>query len=69
MSEAHDDALQVLFAHAALGLVEPFRARGRFASKHEDPHLMQAPEPYRVREGGSLICFVQDPDGYLTTLS
>jgi len=20
--------------------------------------------PYRVREGGSLICFVQDPDGY-----
>jgi lactoylglutathione lyase len=21
-------------------------------------------EPYRVREGGSLICFVQDPDGY-----
>ena len=26
-------------------------------------------EPYRVREGGSLICFVQDPDGYLTMLS
>jgi lactoylglutathione lyase len=22
-------------------------------------------EPYRVREGGSLICFVQDPDGYI----
>jgi len=21
-------------------------------------------EPYRVREGGSLVCFVQDPDGY-----
>ena len=21
-------------------------------------------EPYRVREGGSLICFVGDPDGY-----
>jgi lactoylglutathione lyase len=21
-------------------------------------------EPYRVSEGGSLICFVQDPDGY-----
>ena len=21
-------------------------------------------EPYSVREGGSLICFVQDPDGY-----
>jgi len=26
-------------------------------------------KPYRVREGGSLICFVQDPDGYLATLS
>jgi lactoylglutathione lyase len=23
-------------------------------------------EPYRVREGGSRICFVQDPDGCLT---
>jgi lactoylglutathione lyase len=21
-------------------------------------------EPYRVREGGSLLCFVSDPDGY-----
>ena len=20
--------------------------------------------PYRVREGGSLLCFVRDPDGY-----
>jgi lactoylglutathione lyase len=26
-------------------------------------------EPYRVREGGSLICFVQDPDGYPRRLS
>ncbi len=21
-------------------------------------------EPYRIREGGSLLCFVKDPDGY-----
>ena len=21
-------------------------------------------EPYRLREGGSLLCFVRDPDGY-----
>jgi lactoylglutathione lyase len=21
-------------------------------------------EPYRVREGGSRLCFVRDPDGY-----
>src|SRR6266511_9639 len=26
-------------------------------------------EPYRVREGGSRICFVRDPDGSLQTLS
>jgi len=25
-------------------------------------------EPYRVREGGSLLCFVQDPDGYRVEL-
>jgi lactoylglutathione lyase len=25
-------------------------------------------EPYRVREGGSLLCFVRDPDGYRTEL-
>jgi lactoylglutathione lyase len=25
-------------------------------------------EPYRVREGGSLICFVQDPDDYRVEL-
>ena len=26
-------------------------------------------EPYRVREGGSLLCFVRDPDRCLTTLN
>ena len=25
-------------------------------------------EPYSVREGGSLLCFVQDPDGYRVEL-
>ncbi len=25
-------------------------------------------EPYRVREGGALIAFVQDPDGYRVEL-
>jgi lactoylglutathione lyase len=25
-------------------------------------------EPYRVREGGSRLCFVQDPDGYRVEL-
>jgi lactoylglutathione lyase len=26
-------------------------------------------EPYRVREGGSRLCFVRDPDGCFATLS
>jgi hypothetical protein len=26
-------------------------------------------DPYRVREGGSLICYVQDPDGYRIELT
>src|SRR3989449_2254756 len=26
-------------------------------------------EPYRVREGGSRLCFVRDPDGYRIELS
>ena len=26
-------------------------------------------EPYRVREGGSLLCFVRDPDGCSATLN
>ena len=25
-------------------------------------------EPYRLREGGSLLCFVRDPDGYRVEL-
>jgi lactoylglutathione lyase len=25
-------------------------------------------EPYRVRDGGSLLCFVRDPDGYRVEL-
>ena len=25
-------------------------------------------EPYRLRDGGSLLCFVQDPDGYRVEL-
>ncbi|HEY8867301.1 MAG TPA: VOC family protein, partial [Solirubrobacteraceae bacterium] len=25
-------------------------------------------EPYRVREGGALLCFVRDPDGYRVEL-
>jgi lactoylglutathione lyase len=29
-----------------------------------DQGIQPEREPYRVREGGSRLCFVQDPDGY-----
>ena len=33
-------------------------------SQLEQQGIQPEREPYRVREGGSRICFVQDPDGY-----
>jgi lactoylglutathione lyase len=48
------------YGHVAIG-VEDLEATladlGRQGIEPEKP-------PYRVREGGSLLCFVQDPDGY-----
>ena len=37
-------------------------------SKLKTQGLEPEREPYRVREGGSLICFVRDPDGYRVEL-
>ena len=34
----------------------------------EEQGLEPEREPYRVREGGSLLCFVRDPDGYRVEL-
>ena len=48
------------YGHIALAVddlgdtLERLRAQGIEAER----------EPYRVREGGSLLCFVRDPDGY-----
>jgi lactoylglutathione lyase len=48
------------YGHIALGVddlaatLEELKGQGIEAEK----------EPYRVREGGSLLCFVRDPDGY-----
>jgi lactoylglutathione lyase len=33
-------------------------------SKRKAQGIEPEREPYRVREGGSRLCFVQDPDGY-----
>jgi lactoylglutathione lyase len=37
-------------------------------SQLKDQGIEPEREPYRVREGGSRICFVRDPDGYRVEL-
>jgi lactoylglutathione lyase len=48
------------YGHIALA-VDDLRAS---LDKLKEQGIESEREPYRVREGGSLICFVQDPDGY-----
>ena len=48
------------YGHIAVGVEDLAATLARLAEQGIEPER----EPYRVREGGSLICFVQDPDGY-----
>ncbi len=48
------------YGHIALAVDDLAAALAGLAEQEIQPER----EPYRVREGGSLICFVQDPDGY-----
>ena len=48
------------FGHVALAVDDLDDALAQLAAQGIEPER----EPYRVREGGSRICFVQDPDGY-----
>jgi lactoylglutathione lyase len=48
------------FGHIAIGVDDLDETLARLATEGITPER----EPYRVREGGSLLCFVQDPDGY-----
>jgi lactoylglutathione lyase len=48
------------YGHIALGVDDLDGTLGRLAEQGIEPER----EPYRVREGGSRICFVRDPDGY-----
>lgn len=41
---------------------------GQTLAQLEEQGIEPEREPYRVSEGGSLICFVQDPDGYRVEL-
>jgi lactoylglutathione lyase len=52
------------YGHIAIGVDDLDEALAQLKEQGIEPER----EPYRVREGGSRICFVQDPDGYRTEL-
>ncbi len=48
------------YGHIALAVDDMTATLAGLAEQGIEPER----EPYRLREGGSLICFVRDPDGY-----
>jgi lactoylglutathione lyase len=52
--------LGTAYGHVAIGVDD----LGRTLTELKEQGIEPEREPYRVREGGSLIAFVQDPDGY-----
>ena len=48
------------YGHIALGVEDLDGALAGLADQGIEPER----EPYRVRDGGSLLCFVRDPDDY-----
>jgi lactoylglutathione lyase len=52
--------LGTAYGHIAIGADDLDAILERLAEQGIEPER----EPYRVREGGSRLCFVQDPDGY-----
>jgi lactoylglutathione lyase len=52
------------YGHIAIGVDDLDETLAQLKEQGIEPER----EPYRVREGGSRICFVQDPDGYRTEL-
>jgi lactoylglutathione lyase len=53
------------YGHIAIAVDDLEQTLGELKGQGIEPER----EPYRVREGGSLICFVRDPDGHFATLS
>jgi lactoylglutathione lyase len=53
-------ALGTGYGHIAIGVDDLDRTLAQLAEQGIEPER----EPYRVREGGSRLCFVQDPDSY-----
>jgi lactoylglutathione lyase len=52
------------YGHLAIGVDDLDETLGRLKDHGIEPER----EPYRVREGGSRICFVRDPDQYRVEL-
>jgi lactoylglutathione lyase len=52
------------YGHIAIGVDDLDGTLAQLKAQGIEPER----EPYRVREGGSRLCFVQDPDGYRTEL-
>jgi lactoylglutathione lyase len=52
--------LGTAYGHIAIGVDD----LGGTLAELKEQGIEPEREPYRVREGGSLIAFVQDPDGY-----
>jgi lactoylglutathione lyase len=48
------------YGHIAIGVDDLAETLARLKEQGIEPER----EPYRVREGGSLLCFVRDPDDY-----
>ena len=48
------------YGHIAIGVDDLAATLARLLQQGIEPER----EPYRVREGGSLLCFVRDPDDY-----
>ncbi len=48
------------YGHVAIGVDDLDSTLARLKEQGIEPER----EPYRVREGGSRLCFVRDPDGY-----
>jgi lactoylglutathione lyase len=53
------------YGHIAIGVEDLDGTLARLSEQGIEPER----PPYQVREGGSWLCFVRDPDGYSTTLS
>jgi lactoylglutathione lyase len=56
--------LGTAYGHVAYAVDDLDATLGALAGQGIQPER----EPYRVREGGARICFVQDPDGYRVEL-